>query len=410
MRAAAVCIADSRVRQVSLFGSVARGEASPHSDIDLLILVDPAWGLRTLQIQKDLSGQARRAAGHACDLNFRTPAVWRQLSENVPISFEAAISSELLDLAKSDFDENEGSMDDMGDAFAVGPDELIAGEFRSVDQVMSNLKVSSDGISKDNHDLENSNPSSAEHHDHLQGRITNFLTSAHLGLEVSLKAFGMLTLNRPMPYSHNLEELLTRLPDSASKHVISRAIEDLRVEQDGEVLGWRQGHYANVRSKWAKYITPDNANQHIQSFLTCSQIAVDAAKDQSTSEVVLRTAKKLETMTAMVRSMNADAAYLIYGATPAVPAEPEPRRPLIKRLFSRKEQRQVERQDIQRTEGALAADGPQRITGLPSHDVLVASAPQPTTSRLCGKRTLFGRKCKNPHPGAGGVCSARHKH
>lgn len=44
------------VRRLALFGSYARGEPQPESDVDLLVEVDPSIGLRFVTLANDLEG------------------------------------------------------------------------------------------------------------------------------------------------------------------------------------------------------------------------------------------------------------------------------------------------------------------------------------------------------------------
>lgn len=44
------------VRRLALFGSYARGEPQPESDVDLLVEVDPSIGLRFVTLAEDLEG------------------------------------------------------------------------------------------------------------------------------------------------------------------------------------------------------------------------------------------------------------------------------------------------------------------------------------------------------------------
>ena len=44
------------VHRLALFGSYARGEPQPDSDVDLLVEVDPSIGLRFVTLAEDLEG------------------------------------------------------------------------------------------------------------------------------------------------------------------------------------------------------------------------------------------------------------------------------------------------------------------------------------------------------------------
>lgn len=62
------------VQAVILFGSVARGEAGPDSDIDLAVLAPPGWDGRT-----DLEDHVRARMGNPCDVLVFTPEEFDRL-------------------------------------------------------------------------------------------------------------------------------------------------------------------------------------------------------------------------------------------------------------------------------------------------------------------------------------------
>ena len=66
------------IHRLALFGSWARGEAREDSDVDVLVEVDPAIGLRFV----DLGDELERALGRRVDLVSRRaikPSLWKQI-------------------------------------------------------------------------------------------------------------------------------------------------------------------------------------------------------------------------------------------------------------------------------------------------------------------------------------------
>ena len=66
------------LRRMSLFGSVARGEAAPGSDVDILVDVDPSIGLRFVTLAERLETEL----GRKVDLVSRRalkPGLWAQI-------------------------------------------------------------------------------------------------------------------------------------------------------------------------------------------------------------------------------------------------------------------------------------------------------------------------------------------
>jgi len=72
---------DERVQSVILFGSVARGEASDRSDIDLAVITTSEW-----DGQADLQDAVQRRMGCACDVFTQTRARFDELARaNEPV-------------------------------------------------------------------------------------------------------------------------------------------------------------------------------------------------------------------------------------------------------------------------------------------------------------------------------------
>lgn len=79
------------IRRLAVFGSVARGEADPQSDLDLLVEFEPEArvGLRFITIQDDLS----RLFGRDVDLNtigFLSPRIRQRVLDEAVLLYEAA--------------------------------------------------------------------------------------------------------------------------------------------------------------------------------------------------------------------------------------------------------------------------------------------------------------------------------
>ena len=86
-RAAAV-LAEAGVGRVVLFGSVARGDATERSDIDLVAIYDDLdYGERWAR-RCELQEMARRASGFSVDVSVTDRAEWRMRTGRVRTSFE----------------------------------------------------------------------------------------------------------------------------------------------------------------------------------------------------------------------------------------------------------------------------------------------------------------------------------
>ncbi|WP_419918752.1 nucleotidyltransferase domain-containing protein [Candidatus Poriferisocius sp.] len=99
-RIADVFVAEHGVAEVAVFGSVARGEATVDSDIDLVaIYPNMDYAQRRIQ-QLDLSSVAGKIAGRNVDVWVTDWPEWKWRSNNVTISFEHGILDDCVVLAR----------------------------------------------------------------------------------------------------------------------------------------------------------------------------------------------------------------------------------------------------------------------------------------------------------------------
>lgn len=99
-RRAADVLVDAGVGRVLVFGSVARGDAGRHSDIDLVAIFDD---LGDYSDRHDRRGRLERlawkAAGHSTDVMVTDAPEWAVRTTKVPCSFEARIVFDAIELA-----------------------------------------------------------------------------------------------------------------------------------------------------------------------------------------------------------------------------------------------------------------------------------------------------------------------
>ena len=97
--AAAVGSARADVARIMLFGSVARGQATHCSDIDLVVLIDDLGDYRRRdEIKDQLTDAAQAAVGHPVHIHLSDLPEWRARTEKVSASFEASLTGQLLPL------------------------------------------------------------------------------------------------------------------------------------------------------------------------------------------------------------------------------------------------------------------------------------------------------------------------
>ena len=98
-RRAAQALVDVGVGEVWLYGSVARGESEPGSDIDLVAVLDDLDYRRRVRVKGELQEVARSACGHRVEVLVTDRVEWRIQREQVTASFASAISYDIMLLA-----------------------------------------------------------------------------------------------------------------------------------------------------------------------------------------------------------------------------------------------------------------------------------------------------------------------
>ena len=91
---AAAALADVGVSRVVLFGSVARGDATDRSDIDLAAIYDDLDYRTRSERVKELSSLASAAAGHPVEVFVTDRPEWKVRTEQVRTSFESRAARE----------------------------------------------------------------------------------------------------------------------------------------------------------------------------------------------------------------------------------------------------------------------------------------------------------------------------
>ena len=89
-------LAAAGASRVLLFGSLARGEAAPGSDIDLVAVFDDIDYSQRLGLERRLSAVAYAVVGHRVAVHVTDWPEWRHRAEVVSSSFEAAIAEDAM--------------------------------------------------------------------------------------------------------------------------------------------------------------------------------------------------------------------------------------------------------------------------------------------------------------------------
>ena len=215
-RVAEVWVAEG-VSRVLLFGSVARGEATEDSDIDLVAIYDDLDYAERLDQEAELSGLGRAAVGHPVDVLVTDRPEWKMRSEQVITSFESWIATDAMVLA----DRGPGRVDWDKETVRPGSDH---------EEAVDRLYQIYTGLLDLNRVLE---PASTEKIDRSIGNEIRALSQYHVRLEKAcghvqyivesaVKALLHATSRRRVEWSHGIGALCHQLREPHRQEVFAR--------------------------------------------------------------------------------------------------------------------------------------------------------------------------------------------
>lgn len=208
-RAAARALAATQdVSEILVFGSVARDEAGPDSDIDLVAIHDDLDYSARRETSEHLRTLASEAAGHRVFVYVTDWPEWAHRSTEVTTSLEHAITSDAvilyhrdpngvrwgkeIGMPTTDREEALGRLDNALRALLAVEDllEMSRGERRALEDRDTGYYLHA-----------------------ISGRMRTLCSQAHMAMETSLKALVHLEGTRPAR-THDLDRLLGGLPAS----------------------------------------------------------------------------------------------------------------------------------------------------------------------------------------------------
>ena len=222
-RRAAEALVLSGAEEVLLFGSLARGEETEQSDIDLVaVFADIDYGRRR-ELSLRLEEAARRAVGHRpVQVMVTDRPEWRNRLANVSASFEAAISNDTVVIAESP-----GRGPVRWDKEMVlpmsNPDEALR---KFADDVLSQLRDLNSAVYPVPPETDVSVP--IENREaHRRRRMVRLCTSSALAVELALKSLAVLhSTYTPSEKAlsgarHSIPACLALVPDPVRSSVAS---------------------------------------------------------------------------------------------------------------------------------------------------------------------------------------------
>ena len=359
-RVASESAARRGAKAVWLFGSVARGESRPSSDIDIVVVFDD---LGDYTRRREIKGDIAAAAGEACGQTVQPHVTdwpeWEQRTKNVTSSFESSLDGDLICLV-----EGHPSDDvDWGKEIKLPSTNLKEAEERLRQVVMQTSEISGKLLPE---------PMEALGLPEYEGmRMLKLCGAAGRGVETSLKTLIALEGKAPT-HTRSAESLLGQIPDQSLASRLRAMMTqhgDVNVEQ---ISAWHvtSNYPEDFDALWA--MAEDQKTGMVYAAVGCAITA--------RAQYVLADGDNSDLLTGLDFNLE-----MIRDNAPQT-------LPDYHRLSDFDD---IYLPDAPSTIPRGHMTMPQQASNLPP------KAAAPPGARLCGARTADGKRCRNPTTGGG---------
>ena len=244
-RRAAQALVDVGVGEVWLYGSVARGESEPGSDIDLVAVLDDLEYRRRLRVKSEMQEVAQSACGRRVEVLVTDRVEWRIQREQVSASFASAISYDIMLIACSSdaVIEVDWAKDQV---MATSNDELALERLRGVLLNLTKIDASCAPSLRERELADDDDPG-----DYLLvrgGRLVMLCEAADMVVENAAKAVGVLSdVDAKTLWQHDVQTIIGKL-DHDDAVALSELLADAPdlVKSPDYVTMWRtRGAYGS---------------------------------------------------------------------------------------------------------------------------------------------------------------------
>ena len=240
---AAKVVAGAGAGTVLLFGSVARGEAHSHSDIDLMVIYDNLDYARRQDLTMELEGLARAEVGCSVDVHLTDRPEWKMRTEQVVTSFENRVKGHALVMV----DKEPGAVDwDKKMVMPKSDHEEAVERLRQVANALQGIQERFvPNFAQRRMDAEGNEMKAFAAY---QGRLARGCSAGHLTVETAVKSLIHLSSSpEAKPWGHKIDEqLLPQLPEPHKSEIESR-LARVGVEN---LQKWQQ------QARYERFVTP----------------------------------------------------------------------------------------------------------------------------------------------------------
>ena len=266
-----VVVDDPRVETVYVFGTVARGEATDDSDVDVIVVIaDDTSSDEYRQLDRILHDHFGDSTGCSVDLILRRRSEFDHMVSNVSASVEHYVTRDAVRVYETDDRSvpsgNIGEMPCNNLALALN-------DATTMTSCLAALASRIIGI-----------PGEEARATSRAGRYQSLLRDSHMVIERALRATAAAVDNKSLGKGHELDKLLPEMSDTPEKQALSDVIDTLRGE-DGKTRTWQLlVDYTAHLDKWAREITAGNALKHVSAATACGRLVSDTFEEHASNE------------------------------------------------------------------------------------------------------------------------------
>ena len=278
-RRAADEIIDAGAGRVLLFGSVARGDATEHSDIDLVAIYDNLDYTQRTRRRCALESRAGDAAGCRVDVMVTDAPEWAVRTARVPCSVEAGIAADAVELADAgahdriEWDKEIGMPADPAaelEARFTDMSEAIAALTDHLHPMRAETDAAADGDRAEQAALEGV-------------RFARAMGEIAMIAESAAKATHLVTVGTPPPHDHRVSVLLREQPSPVRDAFAAAA--GPAVDLD-ELHVWRHGATYSADRPEARF-DEDALRSRSDAALSIAAAAAEHCRSGGLSEATL---------------------------------------------------------------------------------------------------------------------------